>query len=380
MTYNFKKVETKQQIDLFHQLPFKIYSNYPQWVPPFRFEIEQIFDPETNDFFASGECERFLVLSDDTPVARFAVMNTPKRDKVLTPTMGGIGFIEMVDDQKIADQMINFAKQWHQKRGYHAMRGPINFGENDTYWGLLVENYAEPPVYGMFYHPPYYKTRLEQTGAVKLDDHWSYKRSFSKPVPERMKKITQRIENKPGVSLRPIDMKNIERDAEYIRQIYNDAWRNQDIHERESEFTELTRATIQQMIDKLKPVIIPESVLIAFVDDEPASFVVCIPDLNEISAETNGRLRWWHYPKMLWFKRRAKHLRTLVYGTRPKYRKMGLEALTFTRGIERTRKAVSSLEYLEGAWVSEKNWLMQRSLEALGCHHHKTHRTYKWEF
>jgi hypothetical protein len=83
---------------------------------------------------------------------------------------------------------------------------------------------------------------------------------------------------------------------------------------------------------------------------------------------------------MWWFKRRARHLRTLVFGTRPKFRKMGLEALTFIRGIEFTRTAAPTLEYLEGAWVSEKNWLMQRSLEALGCHHHKTHRTYKWEF
>ena len=67
-----------------------------------------------------------------------------------------------------------------------------------------------------------------------------------------------------------------------------------------------------------------------------------------------------------------------MYGTLPKYRKLGLEALTFVRGIQMTRKAAPHLDYLEGAWVSEKNWLMQRSLEALGCYHHKTHRTYKW--
>lgn len=380
MSYTFQKVETKKQIELFHQLSFEIYQDYPKWIPSFRFEIEQVFDPGSNDFFKTGECERFLVFDDNTPVARFAVMNNPDRDKVLEPKMGGFGFIEMINELKLAQEIIHFSAAWHKKRGYQAMRGPINFGENDRYWGLLVENFEEPPVYGMFYHPPYYKNLLEKTGAQKLDDHWSYKRSFSEPVPERMVKITNRIENKPGVTLRAIDMKNVGRDAEYIRQIYNEAWRDQDIHERETEFTELTSDTVSNMIKQLKPVLIPPSTLIAFVNGEPASFVVCIPDLNEISAETHGQLRWWHYPKLLWFKRRAKHLRTLVYGTRPKYRKLGLEALTFTRGIEFTRNAVPSLEYLEGAWVSEKNWLMQRSLEALGCRHHKTHRTYKWEF
>jgi len=380
MAFNFERIHNPEQIDAFHQLPFRIYEDYPNWAPPFRFEIENIFDPEKNAFFDKGECERFLVKQGSHVVGRFAVMNTPERDRVLDPPMGGFGFIEMENDPDLASAIINFARKWHRKRGYEAMRGPINFGENDTYWGLLVENYEEPPIYGMFYHPPYYKDLLEQTGAQKLDDHWSYKRNFDLPIPERMQKITDRIENRKEVELRPIDMKNIYRDAEYIRSIYNEAWRDQDIMEREEEFTELTRDTMRDMVDKLKPVLIPDSVLIAFVDGEPASFVVCVPDLNEISRETGGRLRWWHYPKLLWFKRRAKHLRTLVYGTRPKYRKMGLEALTFTRGIQFTKEAAPSLEYLEGAWVSEKNWLMQRSLEALGCHHHKTHRTYKWEF
>lgn len=380
MTYEFERVENSEQIDAFHKLPFRIYEDYPNWTPPFRFEIENIFDPEHNVFFDNGECQRYLVRDGHRVIARFAVMNNPIHDRVLDPAMGGIGFLEMENDRQLVRAIIDFAEEWHYERGYRAMRGPINFGENDTYWGLLVENYDEPPIYGMFYHPPYYKRLLEQTGAGKLDDHWSYKRDFAKPVPERMKKITDRIESRPKVFLRPIDTKNIYRDAEYIREIYNEAWSEQDIDEREEEFTELTQDTVREMVKKLKPVIIPESMLLAFVDGEPASFVVCVPDLNEISKETGGRLRWWHYPKLFWFKRRAKHLRSLVFGTKPKFRKMGLEALTFTRGIQFTREAVPSLEYLEGAWVSEKNWLMQRSLEALGCHHHKTHRTYKWEF
>jgi hypothetical protein len=380
MAYSFEPVSTAQQIDAFHQLPFRIYENYPNWAPPFRSEIESIFDPDENVFFEKGECERFLVKEGREVVGRFAVMNTPERDKVLDPIMGGMGFIEMKDDPDIAEAIVNFATDWHQQRGYHAMRGPINFGENDIYWGLLVENYDAPPIYGMFYHPPYYKDFLEKTSAEKLDDHWSYKRNFDQPIPDRMKRITNRIESRSDVTLRSLDKKNIHRDAEYIRQIYNEAWSQQDIREREMEFTELTQDTVEAMIKKLKPVLIPESVLIAFVDGEPASFVVCVPDLNELSRETGGELRWWHYPKLLWFKRRARHLRTLVYGTRPQYRKMGLEALTFTRGIQFTKKAAPSLQYLEGAWVSESNWLMQRSLEALGCFHHKTHRTYKWEF
>lgn len=379
MAYRFEKIVEKRQIDLFHSFPFEIYKNEPNWIPPFRFEIENIFDPEENSFFEDGECERFLMYDDDRLVARFAVMNHAERDDVFEPKMGGLGFVEFLKDQSVANGMIGFAKQWHADRGYKAFRGPINFGENMNFWGLLVENFEEPPIYGMFYHAPYYKQLIENTGAEKLDDHWSYKRMFDNPLPKRLVRITNRIESRSDVSLRPIDMDNLERDAEYIRGIYNQAWQNQDIAEREQQFNELSREEAQEMVQKLKKIMIPDSVIITFVKDEPASFVVCVPDLNEISAETGGRFRWWHYPKLMRFKKRAKHLRTTVYGTLPKYRKMGLEALTFIRGIQMTKAAAPSLEYFEGTWVSEKNWLMQRSLEALGCVHHKTHRTYRWE-
>ncbi len=379
MGYSFRKISEKKDIEQFHEFPFQIYRDYPNWVPPFRFEIENIFDGNKNPMFEKGECERFLMYEGDEPVARFAVMNHSERDAVFDPKMGGLGFVEMINDQNVADELIAFAGQWHKKRGCKAFRGPINFGENINYWGLLVQNFDEPPIYGMYYHPPYYQQLIEKTGAEKLDDHWSYKREFSMPLPERLVRITNRIESRPDVTLRPIDMNNLERDAEYIRQIYNEAWRTQDIGERENEFTELTHEAVQEMVKQLKRIMIPESVLIAFVNGEPASFIVCVPDLNEISAETGGRLRWWHFPKLLRFKKRARHLRTTVYGTLPKYRKMGLEALTFVRGIQMTRAAAPTLDYLEGAWVSEKNWLMQRSLEALGCYHHKTHRTYRWE-
>jgi len=379
MAYRFKKIETKKEIDLFHEFPFSIYKSYPNWIPPLRFEVENVFDPEKNSFFDGGTCERYLMYSGETVVARFAVMNHPEKDAALTPQMGGLGFLEMIDDQSVVDEIIDFAKKWHRNHGYNAFRGPGNFGQNMNYWGLLVENFDESPIYGMFYHAPFYKTLIENTGAVKLDDHWSYKRSFSDQLPERLVRITDRIESRSDVTTRPIDMKNLERDAEFIRSIYNQAWRHQDISEREDEFTELTREATQKMVQDLKKIMIPESIQIAFVNGEPASFTVSIPDLNEISAETGGRINWWHLPKLFRFKRRVKHLRTMVFGTLPKYRKLGLEALVFVRGIQMVREAAPTLEYLEGGWVSEKNWLMQRSLEALGCYHHKTHRTYRWD-
>lgn len=378
MALEIRKVTRSDDVREFHELPKRLHAGLESWVPPFRLDIERIFDRSNNPFFEAGECERFLVLDGRSVVGRFALMINQEKDELYDPPTGGLGFLELENDQGVMDEIVAFASGWHRERGRGAFRGPVNFGENDNWWGLLVENFDEPPIYGMHYHPPWYRELVERSGARKLDDHWSYKLSLTDPLPERLVRITERIERRPDVELRPIDLKRAYRDAEAIREIYNDAWSNQDIVERESEFTELTSETVRRMVDRLRRVMIPESVLIAFVKGEPASFIVCVPDLNEISAGTGGELRWWHIPRVLRFRKWATRIRTVAFGTKPKFRKMGLEALVFIRGVQMTIRKVPSLKTLEGAWISEKNWLMQRSLEALGCRHHKTHRTYLW--
>jgi len=380
MPFQIKKVTTSSDIKEFHQLPFRIYSNNKYWRPNLREEIEDIFNQSENVFFEHGECERYIVFKEGEVVGRFAVMNDQQKDKLYDPKMGGIGFIEMENDQLLANGIINFAKDWHRKRGYHAMRGPINFGENDNYWGLLVENYENPPVYGMFYHLPYYKTLLEATGAEKFEDHYSFDRDMYAPFPDKIKRISERLLQRDYIEFRELDKKNLMRDAAYIRQIYNRSWSNQDISEREGEFTELSEDTVRKMAKDLKPVLLPGSSFLTFVHGEPASFIVTLPDLSELLAETKGRIRFWHIFKLLHFKKKVTRIRIIAYGTVPKYRKLGLEALVFYRGVIGVRENNTTVKRMEGAWISEKNWLMQRSVEALGCVHHKTHRTYRWFF
>lgn len=345
-----------------------------------RGEVEAIFDKSKNPFFDHGECERFLVYDYENVVARFALMIDHKKDKLFNPKMGGIGFLEMQNDLNLFRSILNYAAEWHRSRGYYSMLGPINFGENENFWGLLVENYDDPPVYGMYYHPPYYRELIEKTNAQKFDDHYSYKRSLYDPFSEKMQRIADRLNNRDSIVCRPLDLNNLYRDGDYIREIYNKAWSNQEIAEREDEFTELTKETVKRVVDNLKKIILPNSSFLAFVNGKPASFIVTIPDMNEFLVKTGGRIRFWHIPMLLQFKKKVTRIRIIAYGTSPEYRRLGLEAFVFVNGIKNVRSANKSLKYLEGAWVSEKNWLMQRSLETLGCVHYKTHRTYRWTF
>ncbi|MDR9415216.1 MAG: hypothetical protein RI564_02950 [Gracilimonas sp.] len=379
MSFKIQKVQTKRHVDAFHELPERLNTGNSWYRPPFRFEVENIFDKNKNERFAKGGvCERYLVFDGRDVAGRFAVFTDPEKDIVYEPKLGGIGFIEMKDDPNVAHAIIDFAKSWHQEMGNGGFRGPINFGENDTFWGFLIEGFKDHNVYGMLYHPEYYKSLINETNPEKFDDLYMYQLSLDQPIPDRLLKITERLNSKENIKIRPIDKKNLLRDGELIRQVYNRAFNDQIIEEREEEFIGITEETIRQMVKKLKPVLMPETSPIAFVDDEPASFLVSVPDLHEITAKTRGRLKWWHLPKLLGFRKRAKKFRPLAFGTDPKYRGRGLEAMVFIKGVEWTRKYYPNLKVLEGGFVSEKNWIMRRSLEALGCKIAKTYRVYKW--
>ncbi|MDR9417762.1 hypothetical protein [Gracilimonas sp.] len=379
MSFQVQKIKTKKQIEAFHRLPERLYKDNAWYRPPFRFEVENVFDPKKNERFEKGgECERFLVSFKDHVVGRFALFTDPEKDERYDPKLGGIGFIEMENRTGIAETIVDFAKQWHQKRGYAGFRGPINFGENDNFWGILIDGFNNHNVYGMLYHHTYYEDLMESTSPEKFDDLYMYQLQMDQPLPERLVKITDRLKSRENVEVRPIDKKNLYRDGELIRQVYNRAFSDQIIEEREEEFIGISEQTIQQMIKKLKPVLMPETSPIVFVDGEPASFLVSVPDLHEISAKTNGKLKWWQLPKMVGFKKRAEKFRPLAFGTDPKYRGRGLEALVFIEGAQWTRKHYPNLKVLEGGFVSEKNWIMRRSLEAFGCEIAKTYRVYKW--
>ena len=379
MSFQIQKIETQEQINAFHELPGRLNKGNRWYRPPFRFEVENVFNPEKNERFQKGgECERFLLLDDNIVVGRFALFVDPEKDERYDPSLGGIGFIEMEDRPGIAEAIIDFAKVWHKERGYSGFRGPINFGENDTFWGILIDGFEDQNVYGMLYHPPYYEKRMEETDPKKFDDVYMYQLDLRGPMPERLLRITDRLKAKGHVEIRPIDKKNLERDGEMIRQIYNRAFSDQVVEEREEEFIGITQETIRQMVKKLKPVLMPETSPIAFVNGEPASFLVSVPDLHEISSKTGGTLKWWQLYHLIGFKKRAHKFRPLAFGTDPKYRGRGLEALVFIEGFKWTRQHYPNLKVLEGGFVSEKNWIMRRSLEALGCQIAKTYRVYKW--
>ncbi len=353
----------------FLQVAREIYKTDPVWVCPLDSEIKAVFDPEKNNFHANGKCKRWILKTPDGKlIGRIAAFINDKKAHQYEQPTGGIGFFECIDNYEAAEILFNTAKIWLSELGMKAMDGPINFGENDTFWGLLVEGFTQPS-YGMNYHPPYYKNLFEKYGFTKMYEQITNHLDITKPFPERFTKIAGWVSNKPGYRFEHLQVKHFDRFAKDFTEIYNDAWKNFE------NFVPLTTTTILESFQKMKMIMDEKLIWFAYINNEPASFVVILPDANQMIKSFKGKLGLLEKIKFVYYRwKGVSRMRAVVMGTKAGFQKHGLESALF---IKLKEYAIPLNQYteLELSWVGDFNDKMLSVHEAMGATFGKRHLT-----
>lgn len=369
------EVNNKETGEQFFKLPFYIYKGDPNWICPLQNDIESVFNPQKNNFFNFGKCTRWILFNEKNEViGRIAAfINYKKADKEEQPT-GGCGFFECIDDQLAANTLFDKAQSWLAENGMKAMLGPINFGENDMWWGLLIEGFKQP-FYGMNYNPTYYQTLFETYGFQIKYEQISNSIDIRKGLPEKVQKIATWVSKRPGNEFQHLTSSNLNKYAQDFMEIYNDAWKDFD------NFTTVTEETIRETLVKIKPVMDPNLIWFAYVNGEPAAFTMSLPDTNELIKGLNGKLDFFGKLKFVWNKWTIKHtrMRAVIMGTKEKFRNMGLESAMFMKMQEYTRP-LDHYQELELSWVGDFNSKMLSVHYAIGATFSKKHATYIFKF
>ena len=138
------EVKNAQQENEWVLFPTRLYANDPLYIRPIDKEITEIFDPNTNRFFSFDKSEvvRWLLQKDGITIGRIAAFVNGKTYNTENQPTGGCGFFDCTDDQEAANMLFDAAKDWLKQRGMEAMDGPVNFGERDKNWGVLVDGFA----------------------------------------------------------------------------------------------------------------------------------------------------------------------------------------------------------------------------------------------
>jgi ribosomal protein S18 acetylase RimI-like enzyme len=367
------EVLTGRDIREFINFPKKLYKDDPNWVCPLDSEINAVFDPLKNHAFSHGTAIRWILKDDKgQTIGRVAAFIDKIRSSANSQPTGGMGFFEVVEDRDAAFILFDTAKQWLADQGMQAMDGPVNFGENDNNWGLLVDGFMQQG-FGMPYNKKYYRQYFEDYGFLNYFEQYSYHVPVAK-FPDRIMKIAEWISKRPGYSFRHVEMNNIRKYVNDMVDIYNSTW-----SVFKEDFTPLDPAILEESLRKAKLIIDEELIWFGYFNDKPIAFFVLFPDLNQILKHLDGKLNLFNILKLFYYKNThaMTRMRAVVGGVHPNYQNSGVESAIFLHlyGVFVKKPWYKELEL---SWVGDFNPKMISIYEALGSKKAKTHITFRY--
>ena len=370
------EVSNRRIADEFRNVARIIYKNDKNWVCPLDKDIEAVFNPDQNPYFKHGKAVRWVLKDDFNKligrISAFIDYNTMnERDQ----SIGCCGFFECIDNQEAANVLFNTAKDWLKSKGIDAMEGPVNFGEADKYWGLLVDGFTQPS-YGVAYNPPYYQNLFESYGFKTYYKQEGFHYDIRKPIPERFKKIAERLNSKPEYSFRHFRFREIDKFATDFTEVFNEAWADF-----KKDFEPLTIDYVKSFLAEAKIIIEEKFIWIGYCDGKPIAIYLMIPDVNQIFRNFNGKLNLYNKLRLLYMVKTKKMTRAkgLLMGVIPKYQRKGIESV-FILHLEKVFKELTHYSELEFSWVGDFNPPMRKLWMAVGAVPAKNYITYRYLF
>jgi ribosomal protein S18 acetylase RimI-like enzyme len=366
------QVASKAERDAFIKFPWRIYQGDPAWVPPLLLERKEFLNQKKHPFFLHGAAALFLARSGGKIVGRIMASDDPNYNAYHQSSVGCFGLFECVNDSAVAAALFEAATNWLRNRGRDEIMGPIDYSTNYV-CGLLVEGFDFPPTLLTAHNPPYYPALIERLGFNKVIDFYAW--WFSEPAraATRLRRLAASLKKRDAATIRQGDLKNFRAEAGRLREIYNDAWKEN------WGFVPFTEKEFEFMAKELQQLVVPEFTLIAEVGDEPVGFILCVPDINVAFRKINGRLTSYGLPiglaKLLYHKSRIRTARLIALGVKPKYRRGGIAEMLVLRIIE---DAMIKRGFTgELSMTLENNHLINRFLAAIGAKKYKTYRIYR---
>jgi hypothetical protein len=316
---NLKEVNSPQLANLFLEMPLSIYKNDAEYIRPLNKDINAVFDVAQNKLFKTGSCIRWLLYdNNNTLIGRIAAF-VNKKYKQAQPT-GGFGFFECINNQEAANVLLDAAKNWLANNGMVAMDGPINFGERDKFWGLLLSGFIEP-LYGLNYNPPYYQSLLENYGLQIYFNQLCYGMHKNDGLPERFHKWHKQFAADPDFSIVNADKNNLDKAAVDFCKVYNAAFA------KHGEGKTMDERVAKGLFKSMKDIMDPKLIFFVYHLNEPIAMWICLPDLNQYFKHLNGKFGLVQKLRVLWMKKFMKNPRFigLVYGVDPKWSGKGVD-------------------------------------------------------
>ncbi|OWK28268.1 N-acetyltransferase [Sphingomonas mucosissima] len=374
-----RPVQTKRDRKTFVDLPFRLYRDDPNWVPPLKSEALSLLAPEKNGWYSHAKAQLFLAERNGRTVGRISAHIDTLALEMPTaqgfgPGTGQWGLME-AEDAGVFTALLAAAEQWLRDQGMTRVLGPIS----QSIWeepGLLIEGYDHPPTIMMGHAKREYRGWIEGAGYQPAKQMMCYELDITQDFPPIVQRIIKSGEKNARITVRMVDKSRFDEEAAIILSILNDAWSDN------WGFVPLTPPEIRDVGVKLKPIVFNDLIRIAELDGKPVAFMITLPDLNEPLAKLNGSLLPFGWAKLLLWLRR------------PKVRTMRVPLMGVVKELQSSRLASQlafmMIEYIRRAsitrygatrgeigWILDDNQGMRSIAETIDSRVNKVYQVYE---
>jgi GNAT superfamily N-acetyltransferase len=361
MSVEIRPVASGRDLRRFIHLPFALYRNEPNWIPPLLSDMRDRLDRARNPFFEHADGEFLLAWRDGEPVGRISAHIDHRFNEFQDNKWGLFGFFECEDSQETAHALLAAAEAWLVARGRDRMVGPMNYTTNDEV-GLMIEGFERPPIILSDWHHPYYRPLIESYGLEKAVDWlmWSLHISGRSRVRAAIWRMAAQVESEHGIVCRPMRKRDLDAEISRFLEVYNAAW------ERNWGAVPLSEDEVRHYAKQLKPILDENWAFIAERVDtgEVVGAALTLPDYNQVLAHLNGRLLPFGWAKALYWRGKIDAVRVFALGVKPAYQHTGVAARFYQlhfEAAERTPQKGGEMGY-----VLETNRPMNRAMEGMG--------------
>ncbi|HEY3875104.1 MAG TPA: hypothetical protein VGM92_06480, partial [Candidatus Kapabacteria bacterium] len=378
---HIRKVENRKDKLKFIRLPWELYRDEKNWVPPLEMDRMRLIDEVKNPFYKHATHQLFLAEDKrGNVVGRIAAIINHRHNEIYSSEggMGFAGFFDSIDDQGVANALFLAVEDFLRSHGMKYIRGPVSPSINDEV-GLLVEGFDLPPAVMMPWHPSYYKKLWEQAGFKKEQDLLAWKITETKSLSPKIERVTNALRERAKVNIRSLDMKKYDEEVNLIRDLYSRGW------EENWGAVPLDPDEITMLATELKQIIDPDFVLFAEVPGtngkpQTIGFSLCIPDINQAFLAgkqiPKGAMNLPTAISNLMTKKKAiDNLRIVLLGVMPEYRGRAVDAMLYREIMERAKK--KGIKYGEASWVLESNQMMSRAAQVMNGEPYKRYRVFE---
>lgn len=359
----------RRQVGDFLALPFRLYRDVPQWVPPLAGDAARMLDPRRHPFYRHSAAAFFLSRDDrGRPNGRLAVLDNAHYNAHNRERTAFFYLLECAEEPEAAQGLFAAAFAWARRRGLNRMVGPKGFTALDG-MGLLVRGFEHRPALGIPYHLPYYAGLVEAAGFEKLEDVVSGYLGAATVFPERIHQVAGMVAARRGLRVaRFRHRRDLRALAPHLQALYNAAIVGTPGN------TPLTAEEARALAQQILWFADPRLIKVVYKGAEPVGFLFAYPDISAALQRTKGRLLPWGWIDLLRELRRPEWININGAGILPQHRGLGATAILFS---EIHRSIVESgCKHVEIVQVGVNNERMQRELRDLGVDFYKTHRLY----